>query len=67
MLSVRKYFLATAALATALTLSACSGGMAGMDMGNDAGTTAAPSASASFNGADVALAQGMLPHHLATL
>ncbi|TFD50427.1 DUF305 domain-containing protein [Cryobacterium sp. Hh11] len=63
MLSVRKFFLATAALATALTLSACSGGMAGMDMGNDAGTTDAPTASASYNEADIVFAQGMLPHH----
>ena len=63
MLRTRKYFLAIAAVAIALTLSACSGGMSGMDMGGDAGMTNAPSASASFNEADVTFAQMMIPHH----
>ena len=34
-----------------------------MDMGSDAGRTDAPSASASYNEADIVFAQGMLPHH----
>jgi uncharacterized protein (DUF305 family) len=63
MLKVRKYLFATAALATALTLSACSGGTPGAEVSGDAGMTNAPSASVSFNEADVTFAQGMLPHH----
>ena len=63
MLGTRKYFIAAAAVATALTLSACSGGMTGMDMGGNTGMTNAPSASASFNEADVTFAQMMIPHH----
>ena len=63
MLGTRKFFITAAAVATALTLSACSGGMAGMDMGGNAGMTNAPSASASFNEADVTFAQMMIPHH----
>ncbi|WP_166788063.1 hypothetical protein [Cryobacterium glaciale] len=53
MLRVRKYLLATAALATALTLSACSDGMAGMDMGSDSKMMNPSRASAAFNEADV--------------
>ncbi len=64
MLRPRKYLLATAAVATALTLSACTGNMPGMDMGGSTEeTTTAPSATAPFNAADVMFAQMMIPHH----
>lgn len=62
----RKYLLAAAAVATAITLSACTSGSSGMDgtdMGGSPGMTNAPTASASFNAADETFAQMMIPHH----
>lgn len=59
----------TAALATVLTLSACSGtgssgDMAGMDHGSTfSSTPSSDSAAAEFNAADIAFAQNMIPHH----
>ncbi|TIH36185.1 DUF305 domain-containing protein [Subtercola vilae] len=60
--------VSAAAIAAALTLSACSGSnsnMPGMDMGGSSMSSAAPTAgaSATFNTADVTFAQDMLPHH----
>lgn len=54
------------AAAIALVAAGCSGGssdgsMPGMDMGGDTATTSAPASD--FNSADVAFAQGMIPHH----
>lgn len=63
MFNPRKYLLATAAVATALTLSACTGGTSGMDTGETGAATSAPSASAKFDEADVTFAQLMIPHH----
>jgi uncharacterized protein (DUF305 family) len=67
MLRTRKYLLAAGAVATAITLSACtsggSSGMDGMDMGGSSEMTNAPTASASFNAADVTFVQMMIPHH----
>jgi uncharacterized protein (DUF305 family) len=63
---MRKYLLAAAAVATAITLSACTSGssaMDGTDMGGSPGMTNAPTASASFNAADETFAQMMIPHH----
>lgn len=60
----RAAILASAALLSALTLTACSnddsGDMEGMDHGNDQSST---TADADFNDADVMFAQMMLPHH----
>ncbi len=63
MLRTRNYLLAAAAVATALTLSACTGGSSGMDTGGSSGMTNAPTASAAFSPADVTFAQMMIPHH----
>lgn len=49
MLRTRTYLLAAVAVATAITLSACTdgtSGMGGMDMGNSSEMTNAPTASA---------------------
>ncbi|TFD80918.1 DUF305 domain-containing protein [Cryobacterium sp. Sr8] len=62
MLKTRTYILAAAALAAALTLSACTGGTAGTNGGGSSDTSNAPSASAA-NAADVTFAQMMIPHH----
>ena len=62
MLKTRTYILAAAALAAALTLSACAGGTAGTNGGGSSDTSNAPSASAA-NAADVTFAQMMIPHH----
>ncbi|GHD46055.1 DUF305 domain-containing protein [Mycetocola manganoxydans] len=60
MFNPRKYLLAAAALATAVTLSACSAGGSG-----ETTSSSAPGASveAQFNDADVTFAQMMIPHH----
>lgn len=50
MLRTRQYILATAAVAAALMLSACS-------------TTSVSTSAAAFNSADVTFAQMMIPHH----
>jgi uncharacterized protein (DUF305 family) len=60
--------LAGALLAGALVLTACSDnstdeGMSGMSGSSSASPSAGASTDASFNDADVAFAQGMLPHH----
>jgi uncharacterized protein (DUF305 family) len=62
--------LTGALLASALALTGCSGdpsheGMADMSEGSSASASASASdgATASFNDADMAFAQGMLPHH----
>jgi len=62
MLRTRTYILAAAALAAALTLSACAGGTADTNGGGSSETSSAPSASAA-NAADVTFAQMMIPHH----
>jgi len=62
MLKTRTYILAAAALAAALTLSACAGGTAGTNGGGSSDSSNAPSASAA-NAADVTFAQMMIPHH----
>ncbi|KQQ92565.1 hypothetical protein ASF62_11980 [Leifsonia sp. Leaf325] len=66
MKNTRTYLLAATALAAIVTLSACSGGLGGMDMGTST-SMATPSASAdaagTFNDADVMFAQMMVPHH----
>ncbi|TFD44688.1 DUF305 domain-containing protein [Cryobacterium sp. TMT1-2-1] len=62
MLKTRTYILAAAALAAALTLSACTGGTAGTNGGGSSDTSNTPSASAA-NAADVTFAQMMIPHH----
>lgn len=64
MFTTRKYWLAAAAITTAITLSACSNaGMGDMDMG-DSPASSSPEATASgFNSADVTFAQMMIPHH----
>ena len=54
--------LAAAAVAAALTLSACAGGTTGTNVASRSGASNAPSASGS-NAADVAFAQMMIPHH----
>lgn len=54
--NARVPFLTVAALATALALSACSGGAPAAD------SSSSPAASA-FNSADVMFAQLMIPHH----
>ena len=58
--------LAGGLIAGAVVLTGCSGGMDGMDMGDDASGSAA-SESADFNEADVAFAQGMIVHHQGAL
>ena len=66
----RRILLAGAAGIAVLTLAAGCGGnggdngsMAGMDHSGGGMATAAPSASAGFNDADVTFAQDMIPHH----
>jgi uncharacterized protein (DUF305 family) len=64
--ATRKYLLIGAAIATAVTLSACSGGNTpGMDMGQTSSSSSKPGAdaTATFNDADVTFAQMMIPHH----
>jgi len=63
MLRTRNYLFAAAAVATALTLSACTGGTSGMDTGGSSRPTNSPTASAESNAADVTFAQMMIPHH----
>lgn len=61
MKSRRQFLGAGAALTMAAVLSACGGG--GHDMGSMGGATSSVAASADHNQADVAFAQGMIPHH----
>ena len=64
MLNTRNLFLVTAAAAIALTLSGCSGGTSGMDMGSsEEPTTSESSTAENFNNADITFAQMMIPHH----
>ena len=66
MFTTRKYLLITAAVATAVTLSACTGGNTpGTDSEQTNSSSSQPSAdaSAAFNDADVTFAQMMIPHH----
>ena len=66
MFATRKYLLIAVAVATTVTLSACTGGgMAGMDMGQTKSNSSQSSgdASTAFNDADVTFAQMMIPHH----
>lgn len=71
---MKRILVLTGVVVAAVVLGACSsdssdGSMAGMDMGNDTTSTTATStaaeipADAAFNAADVAFAQGMIPHH----
>jgi uncharacterized protein (DUF305 family) len=65
MSTLRTTLIVTAALATAVTLAACSstgsgGSMTGM---NHSSTPMNTSAAASFNTADVTFVTGMIPHH----
>lgn len=60
--TTRTTLLVPGAIATALLLSACSGGTSGMDMGGGSTPTASASAAVS-NAADVTFAQMMIPHH----
>jgi len=62
MIKTRTYILTAAALAAALTLSACASGTAGTNGGGGSESTSAPSASAA-NASDVTFAQMMIPHH----
>ena len=63
MLGTRKYFIAAAAaVATALILSACSGGTPSSEANGPSGAAIAPG-EAPFNEADVTFAQMMIPHH----
>jgi uncharacterized protein (DUF305 family) len=62
MKAVRRGLLVAAALAALGLISACGGGMAGMDHGSGSGASSAP-AGANFNDADVMFAQMMIPHH----
>ena len=57
-LSRRTSLLAAAAVAALLALSGCAGAVSGGSAAPDA-----PASSASFNAADVAFAQMMIPHH----
>lgn len=59
---VRRGVLVATALATLGLISACGGGMGGMDHGSGSSTGSAP-AGATFNDADVMFAQMMIPHH----
>lgn len=65
MSTLRSTFIVTAALATAVTLAACSStGSGGSTTGaNPSSTPMSTSASASFNAADVTFVTGMIPHH----
>lgn len=71
---MKRILVLTSVVVAAVVLGACSsdssdGSMGGMDMGNDTTSTTATStraeipADADFNAADVAFAQGMIPHH----
>ena len=62
---IRTSLLITAAVATAVTLSACTGAVPGIDTEQSNASSSAPSASASgsFNDADTTFAQMMIPHH----
>lgn len=71
---MKRILVLTSVVVAAVVLGACSsdssdGSMGGMDMGNDTTSTTATSTSAEipadadFNAADVAFAQGMIPHH----
>lgn len=61
---LRAALLPAAAAVTALVLAACGSGHSGMNHGSGATSTAtASSAIGSFNEADVAFAQAMIPHH----
>ncbi|GAA1380084.1 DUF305 domain-containing protein [Catellatospora chokoriensis] len=63
-ISLRAALMPAAAAVTALVLTGCGAGHAGMDHGSGAAPTAtASSAIGAFNDADVAFAQGMIPHH----
>ncbi len=62
LLRTPKFLLVAAAVATALTLSACSGGTPSTGAGGPTGAVDAPG-SAPFNPADVTFAQMMIPHH----
>jgi uncharacterized protein (DUF305 family) len=61
---VRSALLTGAAALAALALAACGGGgMGGMNHGGSPSATASSTAVATFNNADVAFAQMMIPHH----
>lgn len=62
MLNARKTFTAGVALATALTLSGCAAGTQGVTNKGES-SSSAPATAASFNDADIAFAQMMIPHH----
>ncbi|MFC6356333.1 DUF305 domain-containing protein [Luethyella okanaganae] len=66
MINARKTLTAAVALATALTLGGCAGGMTGMNMGGDNtrdGSSPGANDGAVFENADVMFAQMMIPHH----
>lgn len=61
-----QHALIAAAVATVVTLGACTNGnMSGMDMGQTGSSSSKPSAdsSATFNDADVTFAKMMIPYH----
>jgi uncharacterized protein (DUF305 family) len=64
---LRRGLLAGAAVTATLVLSGCGGDSSssgsGMDHGGMGKPTAASASAAAFNDADVAFAQGMIPHH----
>jgi uncharacterized protein (DUF305 family) len=63
MLKPRTYVIAAAAIATALTLSACAGGTTESGSSGSSSASETPSATADFSTADVNFAQMMIPHH----
>jgi len=65
MSTLRTTFIVTAALATAVTLAACSSTGSGGSMtgANPSSTPTSTSATDSFNAADVTFVTGMIPHH----
>jgi len=63
MLKSHKLALLTAAAATALALSGCTGGTTGTDADGSTEPATSETAAATFNGADVTFAQLMIPHH----
>jgi len=60
---LRRALLAGAAVTASLVLSACGGDTTSSGSGMNHGAMTAPASAATFNEADVAFAQSMIPHH----